>query len=104
MQYAHGSHQNGSFLWISDYWSEQQPPSVCHDTCNIILFIRIVHGFDTMLLYLQFVCLCCNTVNSTIVAYSGATLWIHGCTDVGGDGSGGYFSAAAGRLRHIVTL
>ena len=26
------------------------------------------------------------------------------CTDVGGDGSGGYFSAAAGRLRHIVTL
>ena len=27
-----------------------------------------------------------------------------GNTDVGGDGSGGYFSAAAGRLRHIVTL
>ena len=26
------------------------------------------------------------------------------CTDVGVDGSGGYFSAAAGRLRHIVTL
>ena len=26
------------------------------------------------------------------------------CTDVGGDGSGGYFSAAAGRLRHIVSL
>ena len=26
------------------------------------------------------------------------------CTDVGGDESGGYFSAAAGRLHHIVTL
>ena len=26
------------------------------------------------------------------------------CTDVGGNGSGGYFSAAAGRLRHIITL
>ena len=26
------------------------------------------------------------------------------CTDVGGDGSGGYFSAAAGRLRHIVYI
>ena len=28
----------------------------------------------------------------------------HCSTDVGGDGSGGYFSAAAGRLRHTVTL
>ena len=26
------------------------------------------------------------------------------CTDVGGNGSGGYFSAAAGRLCHIITL
>ena len=26
------------------------------------------------------------------------------CTDVGGDGSGGYFSAAAGRPHHIITL
>ena len=26
------------------------------------------------------------------------------CTDVGGDGSGEYFSAATGRLRHVVTL
>ena len=24
------------------------------------------------------------------------------CTDVGGNGSGGYISAAAGRLRHII--
>ena len=26
------------------------------------------------------------------------------CTDVGGDGSGGYFSTAAGRPHHIITL
>ena len=26
------------------------------------------------------------------------------CTDVGGDGSGGYFSADAGRPRNIITL
>ena len=26
------------------------------------------------------------------------------CTDVGGDGSGGYFSAAAGQPNHTITL
>ena len=26
------------------------------------------------------------------------------CIDLGGNGSGGYFTAAAGRLRHIITL
>ena len=34
----------------------------------------------------------------------GVCVWEIGRTDVGGDGSGGCFSAAAGQLHHSITL
>ena len=93
-----GRRGGGVLLYIKDTIPAYEVQLQEEADCNEAIWCNLVTGHTTVIIGVVYRC---PNITLWLVRFSRQHIC---CTDVGGDGSGGYFSAAAGRLRHIVTL